>query len=95
LQATVFEREFRDIRDVIPEGFVGVDVEQVKDVAGWVLHTHRLHHKQKKIILIKGKAKCRYLRKFTCKGTLRQVFTCLRPPPILGFCLGQCGLAIL
>jgi hypothetical protein len=25
---------------------------------------------------------------FTCKGTLRQVFICLRPPPLLGFCLG-------
>ncbi len=23
-----------------------------------------------------------------CKGTLRQVFICLRPPPLLGFCLG-------
>jgi hypothetical protein len=27
------------------------------------------------------KAKCRYLKKLTCKGTLRQVFICLRPPP--------------
>ncbi len=32
------------------------------------------------------KAKCRHLKKFTCKGTLRQVFTCKRlrnpyPPP--------------
>jgi hypothetical protein len=24
----------------------------------------------------------------SCKGTLRQVFICLRPPPLLGFCLG-------
>jgi hypothetical protein len=24
-------------------------------------------------------AKCRHLHKFTCKGTLRQVFICLRP----------------
>jgi hypothetical protein len=27
-------------------------------------------------------------KKFTYKGTLRQVFICLRPPPLLGFCLG-------
>ncbi len=27
------------------------------------------------------------LNKITCKGTLRQVFICLRPPPLLGFCL--------
>ncbi len=26
------------------------------------------------------KAKCRSLKKFTCKGTLRQEFICLRPP---------------
>ncbi len=32
------------------------------------------------------KAKCRHLEKFTSKGTLRQVFICLRPPPL--FCLG-------
>jgi hypothetical protein len=33
-------------------------------------------------------SKCRYLKKLTCKGTLRQMFICLRPPPLLGFCLG-------
>ncbi len=33
-------------------------------------------------------AKCRYLKKLTCKGTLRQVFICLMPPPLLSFCLG-------
>jgi hypothetical protein len=27
-------------------------------------------------------------KKLTCKGTLRQVFLCLTPPPLLGFCLG-------
>jgi hypothetical protein len=26
--------------------------------------------------------------KLTCKWTLQQVFICLRPPPLLGFCLG-------
>ncbi len=39
-----------------------------------------------KIRLIEGNAKCRHLKKSTCKGTLRQVFICLRlsnpyPPP--------------
>jgi hypothetical protein len=34
------------------------------------------------------KAKCRQLKKLTCKGTLRQVFICLRRP-LLGFCLGR------
>jgi hypothetical protein len=43
--------------------------------------------------LITGKykdttAKCRHLIKLPCKGTLRQVFICLRPSPLLGFCLG-------
>ncbi len=37
--------------------------------------------------ICKHKSKCRHLKKFTCKRTLRQVFTCLRPPPLLGFCL--------
>ncbi len=27
-------------------------------------------------------------KKLTCKRTLRQVFFCLGPPPLLGFCLG-------
>jgi hypothetical protein len=29
---------------------------------------------------IDAKAKCRHVTKFTCKGTLRQVFICLRTP---------------
>jgi hypothetical protein len=37
---------------------------------------------------INTKAKCCHLKKFTCKGILRQVFICLRPPPLVGFCLG-------
>ncbi len=28
-------------------------------------------------------SKCRHLKEFTCKGALRQVFICLRPPPLL------------
>ncbi len=32
-----------------------------------------------KIRLIEVKAKCCHLKKLTCKGTLRQVFICLRP----------------
>jgi hypothetical protein len=34
---------------------------------------------RRKIRLIEGKAKCRHLKILTCKGTLRQVFICLRP----------------
>jgi hypothetical protein len=34
-----------------------------------------------KIRLIEGNAKCRHLKKLICKGTLRQVFICLRPTP--------------
>ncbi len=30
-------------------------------------------------------------KKFTCKGTLRKVFICLRPHPLLDFCLGWCS----
>ncbi len=31
--------------------------------------------------------KCRHLKKLTCKGTLRQVFKCLRPKtPYINFC---------
>jgi hypothetical protein len=37
------------------------------------------HKKNGELRLIKGNAKCRHLTKFTCKGTLRQVFICLRP----------------
>ncbi len=32
---------------------------------------------------IDTKVKCRHLKKFTCKGTFRQVFICLKPPPPL------------
>jgi hypothetical protein len=33
----------------------------------------------RKFRLIESNAKCRHLKKFTCKWTLRQVFICLRP----------------
>ena len=36
-------------------------------------------HERRKIRLIEGNAKCRHLKKVTSKGTLRQVFICLRP----------------
>jgi hypothetical protein len=36
----------------------------------------------------KSNANYRHLKKLTCKRTLRQVFICLRPPPLLGSCLG-------
>jgi hypothetical protein len=38
-----------------------------------------VHPKRRKIWLIEGNAKCCHLKKLTCKGTLRQVFICLRP----------------
>ncbi len=38
---------------------------------------------RRKIKLIDSNAKCRYLKKLTCKGALRHVFICLRPPPFL------------
>ncbi len=34
---------------------------------------------RRKLRLIEGNAKCRHLNKLICKGTLRQVFICLRP----------------
>ncbi len=36
---------------------------------------------RRKIKIIESNAKCRYLKKFTCKGTTWQVFICLRPLP--------------
>jgi hypothetical protein len=42
----------------------------------------------RKIRLMESNGKCRYLKKLTCKETLRQVFICLRTPPLQGFCLG-------
>ncbi len=38
---------------------------------------------RRKIRLIKGNAKCRHLKKFTCKGTLRQVFIWGPEPKLL------------
>ncbi len=37
------------------------------------LHIEMVHHR--KIRLLEGNAKCRYLKKLTCKGASRQVFT--------------------
>jgi hypothetical protein len=34
------------------------------------------------------KAKCHHLKKGPVKGLAAGVFFCLRPPPLLGFCLG-------
>jgi hypothetical protein len=42
-----------------------------------------------KIRLKESNAKCRYQKQYlTCKGTFEQLFIHLRPPSILGFCLG-------
>jgi hypothetical protein len=56
-------------------------VVKSREMTGWSQTVERLR-------LIETHAKCRYLKKFTCKGALRQVFIYLRPPPLLGFCLG-------
>jgi hypothetical protein len=45
---------------------------------------------RRQIRLIESNAKRCYIKKLTYKGTLRQVFICLRPPPLLDFCLGWC-----
>ncbi len=44
-----------------------------------MLCVDREYRYRRKIRLIEGNAKCRHLKKFTCKGTLRQVFISLRP----------------
>ncbi len=43
---------------------------------------------RRKIRPIESNAKCRYLKKLTCKETLQQVFFCLRPPPSYVFVWG-------
>jgi hypothetical protein len=50
-----------------------------------------LEQERRKIRLIESNAKCRYLKKVICKGTLPQAFICMRPLPLLGFCLGWCS----
>jgi hypothetical protein len=42
---------------------------------------------RRKIRLTENKTKCRYLKKLTRKGTLRQVFICLMSPALLGVSL--------
>jgi hypothetical protein len=39
--------------------------------------------RRRKIRLIENNAKCRYLKKLACKGTLRQVFYLSEAPPLL------------
>ncbi len=41
----------------------------------------------RKIRLIESNSKCRQKKIFTWFGTLRQVFICLRPSSLLGYCL--------
>ncbi len=45
---------------------------------------------RRKVRLIEGNAKCRHLKKMTCRGTLRQVFICMMPKtpsPTLTHCI--------
>ncbi len=51
--------------------------------------THR-----RMIRLIESNSKCRYLAQFICKRSLREVFICVRPPAIIGFCFWG-GTAVL
>jgi hypothetical protein len=44
-----------------------------------VFRTEDATYSRGKIRLIEGNAKCRHLKKLAFKGTLRQVFVCLRP----------------
>ncbi len=50
-----------------------------------ILERHRLYYLT---IYVDTKSKMSSSKKLTCKRTLRQVFICLRPPPLLRFCLG-------
>ncbi len=47
--------------------------------------TKRYTYARRKIRLIEGNAKCRCLKKLTCKGTLRQVFIRVYRPEIANF----------
>jgi hypothetical protein len=53
-----------------------------------ILSKRDLYFNRRKIKLIEDYAKCRHPKKLTSKGNLRQVFICLKPPPLLGFRLG-------
>jgi hypothetical protein len=58
-----------------------------------VLSTILYIHYRRKIRLIECMQNVEYLKKYTCKGILRQVFICLSLPPTQVFVWG--GLAIL
>ncbi len=45
----------------------------------WWAATQREGPQRRKIRLIEGNEKCLHLKKLTCRGTLWQVFICLRP----------------
>ncbi len=63
----------------------GDDVSRLAGVVVVVIHPAMLHHYPNHGLInyMDLKAKCRHLKKLTCKGTLRQVFICLRPLPLL------------
>jgi hypothetical protein len=48
---------------------------------GFIVGTFSEPLLHREIRFIEGNAKCRHLKKVTRKGTLRQLFICLRPPP--------------
>jgi hypothetical protein len=59
-----------------------------RDPGETIIHCEADRLNRRKIRLIENNAKCRPLKKCTCKWTLRQVFICLRPSRLLGFCFG-------
>jgi hypothetical protein len=54
-------------------------------ISGTLIVLFHLEHRLNNYI---DQSKMSSSKKLTCKGTLRQVFICLRLPPLLGFCLG-------
>ncbi len=64
-------------------------VTSVTGNKGYIQHSRCANYlDRRKIRLVDTNSKCRHLKKLTCIGTSRQVFICLRPPPLLGYCLG-------
>ncbi len=75
------------LRSLLVALSVGLHGERVAElaVAGWTHRTRPAHHStlpytRRKIRLVESNAKCRYLKKLTCKGTSRQVFNLSEAP---------------
>jgi hypothetical protein len=55
-------------------------------VAVYSVHVEGIHIHMDQITIKTPNPKGRLFLKYTCKGIWRQVFICLRTPPLLGFC---------